>query len=393
MDFQLSEQQKALQQRVREFLEVELKPLEVEVELAEGYLSPEKRAEIREKIRPLNVHSSSLPRRVGGTEFSWEDQVIINEEIGKLTNALGWLIWAPAIVLKHANEYQVERWVRPAAEGKRDACYAVTEENAGSDASRLETTAVLDHTNHWIINGTKWHVTSGDVADFVVLQAATDPNIGDGNTLFIIDLDTPGVEVIDHPKYMHHIIDGHPRYRFKNVCIPDANRFGAVGEGLSISKEWFLHERVLIAARCCGAAERLIEEATAHAQQRVQFGSPIADYQMIQQKLADCVTDLAAARLLTFAAAHAADRAESEEDRKIVHAKASIAKLYASEMAGRVADHAVQIFGGRGYMRDNVAERFFRELRVERIWEGTSEIQRMIIAYSLYKRGIQRLIE
>lgn len=392
MDFQLSEQQKVLQQRVRHFLETELKPLEVAVELADGYLAAEKRADIREKIRPLNIHASSLPRSVGGTEFSWEDQVILNIEIGRLTNALGWLIWAPAIVLKHANADQVARWVRPAAEGQRDACYAVTEENAGSDASRLDTTAVFQN-DHWIINGTKWHVTSGDVADFVVLQAATDPTIGDGNTLFIIDLDTPGVELLDHPKYMHHIIDGHPRYRFHNVRIPDANRFGAIGEGLAISKEWFLHERVLIAARCCGAAERLIEEATAHAQQRIQFGNPIADYQMIQQKLADCVTELAAARLLTFAAAHAADHAQNEEERKIVHAKASIAKLYASEMAGRVADHAVQIFGGRGYMRDNVAERFFRELRVERIWEGTSEIQRIIIAYSLYKRGIQRLIE
>lgn len=391
MDFQLSEQQKVLQKRVREFLEVELKPLEVAVELAGGYLSPEKRAEVREKIRPLNVHSSSLPRRVGGTEFSWEDQVIINEEIGKLTNALGWLVWAPAIVLKHANEYQVERWVRPAAEGRRDACYAVTEENAGSDASKLETTAVPD-SDHWLINGTKWHVTSGDVADFVVLQAATDPNIGDGNTLFIVDLDTPGVELVDHPKYMHNLIDGHPRYRFNNVRIPDANRFGAVGEGLTISKEWFLHERVLIAARCCGAAMRLIDEASAYAQQRVQFGSPIAEYQMIQQKLADCVTELWAARLMTQAAAQAADRAQSEADRKLVHAKASMAKLYASEMAGRIADHAVQIFGGRGYMRDNVAERFFRELRVERIWEGTSEIQRMIIASSLYKRGLEKLI-
>lgn len=391
MNFRLSPEQTALQDKVRHFVYEELIPLEVEVELADGFLSNEKRAELKEKVRPLGIHSSSLPRSVGGTEYSWVDQVIINEEIGKATNALGWVVWAPAIVLKHASPDQIERYVRPAANGERDACYAVTERNAGSDASRLETTAVRDG-DEWVISGEKWHVTSGDVADFVVIQCATDPEIGDGNTLFFIDLDSPGIEVIDHPKYMHHIIDGHPRFAFKQVRVPDENRFGPVGGGLSISKEWFLHERVMIAARCCGAAYRLIEAASAFAQERVQFGKPISDYQLIQQKLADALTELWAARLMTFATAQAADTAETEEDRKRVHAKAAMAKLYASEMANRVADHAVQIFGGRGYMRDNVAERYFRELRVERIWEGTSEIQRIIIAYSLYKRGVGALI-
>jgi alkylation response protein AidB-like acyl-CoA dehydrogenase len=391
MDFNLSPELKALQAKVRAFVTQELIPLEVGVEMADGYLSAEKRAELMEKVRPLNIQSSSLPRSVGGTEYSWVEQVVINEEIGKATNALGWVVWAPAIVLKHASPDQIERYVNPAAAGERSACYAVTERNAGSDASQLETTAVRQG-DDWLINGEKWHVTSGDTADFVVIQCATDPAVGDGNTLFFIDLDSPGIEVIDHPKYMHHIIDGHPRYAFKDVRVPDANRFGEVGGGLSISKEWFLHERVMIAARCCGAAYRLIEEASAFAQSRVQFGEPISEYQLIQQKLADSLTELWAARLITFAVAQAADSAESEEDRKRVHAKAAMAKLYASEMANRVADHAVQIFGGRGYMRENVAERYFRELRVERIWEGTSDIQRIIIAYSLYKRGVEALI-
>jgi alkylation response protein AidB-like acyl-CoA dehydrogenase len=391
MEFTLSPELKALQQKVRKLVYEELIPLEVEVEMADGYLSPERRAALREKIRPLGIHASSLPQAAGGTAYSWEAQVVINEEIGKATNALGWLVWAPAIVLKQANADQIERYVRPAANGERDACYAVTEPNAGSDASVLSTTAVRDG-DDWVINGEKWHVTSGDVADFVVIQCATDPEIGDGNTLFFVDLDSPGVAVIEHPKYSHHIIDGHPKYAFKDVRVPDANRFGEVGGGLAISKEWFLHERVMIAARCCGAAYRLIEEATAFAKERVQFGSPISEYQMTQQKLADSLTELWAARLMTYAAAKAADEAETEEDRKRIHAKASMAKLYATEMANRVADHAVQIFGGRGYMRENVAERYFRELRVERIWEGTSEIQRIIIAYSLYKRGVEALI-
>ena len=392
MDFHLSPELKALQQKVRKLVYEELIPLEVEVELADGYLSPERRAALQAKIKPLGIHASSLPRSMGGTEYSWEAQAVINEEIGKATNALGWLVWAPAIVLRHASPAQIERYVRPAAEGERCACYAVTEAKAGSDASRLETTARRDG-DDWLINGEKWHVTSGDVADFVVIQCATDPEIGDGNTLFFVDLDSPGVEVIDHPKYMHHIIDGHPRYAFRNVRVPDANRFGEVGGGLTLSKEWFLHERVLIAARCVGAAHRLIDEATEFAQRRVQFGQAISEYQLIQAMLADSVTEMWAARLMTYATAKAADEAGTEEARKRVHAKASMTKLYATEMAGRVADRAVQIFGGRGYMRDNVAERYFRELRVERIWEGTSEIQRVIIAYSLYKRGAEALIE
>jgi acyl-CoA dehydrogenase len=328
---------------------------------------------------------------MGGTGYSCEAQAVINEEIGAVTNALGWLVWAPAIVLRHASPDQVERYVRPAADGDRDVCYAVTEEGAGSDASRLATTAVRDG-DDWVIDGEKWHVTSGDVAEVAVVQCNTATGEVESNTLFFVELDAPGVERIEDPKYSHHLIDGHPKIAFRGVRVPDANRFGEVGQGLEISKEWFLHERLMIAARCVGAARRLTEEASVFAQSRVQFGEPISEYQMTQEKLADSLTELWAARLMTYAAARAMDEASGEEDLKRVHTKASMAKLYASEMANRVADRAVQIFGGRGYMRENVAERFFRELRVERIWEGSSEIQRIIIAYSLYKRGVDALI-
>jgi alkylation response protein AidB-like acyl-CoA dehydrogenase len=186
---------------------------------------------------------------------------------------------------------------------------------------------------------------------------------------------------------MHHFIAAHLKLALRNVRIPNANVLGQVGRGLSLSKEWFRRERIMIAARCVGAAERLISEASRFAQERVQFGQPISEYQAIQFMLADSLTEAWAARLMTYAVAQAADEAKTEEEVKLVHAKASMAKLYASEMVGRVADRAVQIFGGRGYMRENVAERYYREVRVERIWEGTSEIQRIIIAYSLYKRG------
>jgi alkylation response protein AidB-like acyl-CoA dehydrogenase len=392
MDFCLSAELKELQQKARKFVSEELTPLEVETELAEGRLKPEVWERLHRRVKELRLNAGSLPQAVGGQGFSWTAQVVVNEEIGKATNGLGWVIWAPAIILAKATTAQIERYVRPVAEGARQECYAITESNAGSDASKLETTAVRDGVD-WILNGEKWHVTSGDVADFAVVQAATDPAIGDGNTLFFVDLDSPGLEIVDHPRYMHNIIVGHPRIALRQVRVPNANILGQVGQGLELSKEWFRHERVLIAARCVGAAQRLIEAATAFAQERTQFGQPISEYQAIQIMLADSLTELWAARLMTYAAAQAADEAVTEEDLKRLHAKASMAKLYASEMAGRVADRAVQIFGGRGYMRENVAERFYRELRVERIWEGTSEIQRVIIAYSLYKRGVERLLD
>ena len=387
VDFNLSAELVVLQQKVRRFVYDELIPLEVETEMAEGRLAPEVSQRLHRRVKELGLNAVSLPGECGGRGYNWLAQTVVNEEMGKATNALGWVMWDPAIVLSDATVEQVERYVRPACEGTRKDCYAITEPGAGSDASRMATTAVRQG-DGWLINGEKWHVTSGDTADFAVVQAATDPAVGDGNTLFFVDLDSTGVEVIDYPRYMHNLIARHPRLAFKNVRVPQANVLGGVGRGLELSKEWFRHERVMIAARCIGAAARLIEEASAFAQQRVQFGQPIAEYQAIQFMLADSLTELWAARLMTYAAAQAADEARSEDDMKRVHAKASMVKLYASEMAGRVADRAVQIFGGRGYMRENVAERFFRELRVERIWEGTSEIQRIIIARSLYKRGV-----
>ncbi len=392
MDFHLSPELKTLQRKVRQFVNTELLPLEVEVELADGRLEPAKRAYLQGRARELGLNGFALPQTMGGQGLSWLEQAVAAEEIGKVTNGLGFVIPDPAIVFSAATPEQVERYVRPACEGKRQDCYAITEPGAGSDPSRLETTAVRDG-DAWVLNGEKWHVTFGDVADFAVVQAATDPAIGDGNTLFFVDLDAPGVEVLAHPRYMHHLIAGHLKIALRNVRVPQANVLGAVGQGLSLSKEWFRRERVMIAARCVGAAERLIREASDFAQQRVQFGQPISDYQAIQFMLADSLTEAWAARLMTYAAAQAADEAQTEAEVKLVHAKASMAKLYASEMVGRVADRAVQIFGGRGYMRENVAERYYREVRVERIWEGTSEIQRIIIAYSLYKRGAAAHLE
>jgi alkylation response protein AidB-like acyl-CoA dehydrogenase len=229
-------------------------------------------------------------------------------------------------------------------------------------------------------------VTSFNVADHVFFQGTLEGGEHDGSpAMFVVDRDTPGVRVVRTPRYSHTYGDEHPIVAFEDVEIPAANLIGDEGDGMRYAYEWFRYERLMIAARCCGAAERLIAEATAFANDRVAFGRPIADYQAIQFMLADSLTELWAARLMTYRTAREIDEGA---DVKVQHTHCSMAKLYASEMANRVADRAVQVFGGRGYMRENVAERFYRELRVDRIWEGTSEIQRVIIADQLRKRGV-----
>jgi len=307
-----------------------------------------------------------------------------------VTNALGWCVTTPArCLLDVATPHQLETWIKPMIEGRRHECYAITEAGAGSDVDAIVTTARRDGESY-VIDGEKWHATGSNEADHFVLQAkiAGGPNDG-AHALFFVDKDMPGVDLVRTPAYSHNYASHHPIYAFRAVRVPAANRIGAEGQGMEFTYDWFRYERLMIAARCCGAAERLIEEASAFARERRAFGERIADFQAIQFMLADSLTELWAARLMTYRLAEAHD---AGEDVKILHAQCSMAKLYASEMANRVADRAVQIFGGRGYMRENVAERFYRELRVDRIWEGTSEIQRVIIAGQLYKRGVPLLV-
>jgi alkylation response protein AidB-like acyl-CoA dehydrogenase len=235
------------------------------------------------------------------------------------------------------------------------------------------------------------HVTSFNRADHCFFQAKLVDGEHEGqHAMFFVDVDTPGVRVVRTPAYTHTYAHHHPIVAFEDVRVPAANLIGAEGDGMAFTYEWFRYERLMIAARCCGAAERLIDEATAFATERVQFGAPIVRNQAVGHALADSLTELHAARLMTYALARDID---DGVDAKLQHARCSMAKLYASEMANRVADRAVQIFGGRGYMRENVAERFWRELRVDRIWEGTSEIQREIIADQLVKRGARALLD
>jgi alkylation response protein AidB-like acyl-CoA dehydrogenase len=197
------------------------------------------------------------------------------------------------------------------------------------------------------------------------------------------------VRAVRTPAYSHTLGHEHAIVAFEGVRVPATQLVGSEADGMSFVYEWFRYERLMVAARCLGAAERLVEEATAFAKQRIVGGVPLIERQLVQGMLADSVTELFAARAMTYETARSFDEGD---DVKLLHGRSSMVKLYASEMAGRVADRAVQVFGGRGYMRENVAERLWREVRVERIWEGTSEIQRLIVADQLAKRGTSALV-
>jgi alkylation response protein AidB-like acyl-CoA dehydrogenase len=212
---------------------------------------------------------------------------------------------------------------------------------------------------------------------------------GTAPTLFLVDYDMPGVRLTYDPDYTHTFADRHPQFVLEDVRVGDDQVLGGVGRADELTNAWFVEERIHIGARCTGAMERLLTEATDWAKERRQFGQRIIDFQGVSFPLADSAADASAARLLTREAAWLADIGH---DPKVVHAKASLAKLFASEAAWRCADRAVQVFGGRGYMRDTAAERYLRELRVDRIWEGTSEIQRVIVARALEKRGVERVV-
>jgi acyl-CoA dehydrogenase len=380
----LSEQDLRIQAKARSFTD-ELIPFEVTAEMNGGELPKDVVAGHAERARELGLTAANMPAEFGGGGCTSLQQVLIQEQVGRITNALAWVVstppsWLPGV----ATPDQLERFVLPAIRGEREECYAITEEGAGSDVDAIEATARRDG-DDYLLNGEKWHVTSYNSADFAFFQGKLDggPHHGQ-HAMFLVDLPSPGVQVVRTPAYSHTISHHHPIVAFTDVRVPASRLVGAEGDGMTFAYEWFRFERLMVAARCLGAAERLTAEMTAFAAARQVGGRPISELGQIQAMLADSLTELFAARSLTYETARAID---AGADLKVQHAQCSMAKLYASEMAGRVADRAVQVFGGRGYMRENVAERFFRELRVERIWEGTSEIQRAIIAGQMVKRG------
>ena len=385
MQIRRDEESAAWQAKARRFVDEELIPHEVEAELNQGELATEVKQRHRSIAYELGFSRMDVPESYGGLELSQVTQVAVWEQIGRATNALGWCFSEPQQWMFEAcSEEQLEQYILPLMTGARHECYAITEAESGSEV-HVETGAKKCD-GGYSVRGEKWYVTSANVADYFFLQAKLADGKHAGNdSLFFLDIDTPGVELVRTPLFSHTYAAQHPVYRFNDVFVPEAHRIGPEGDGMAYTHSWFRRERLMIAARCCGAAARLIEEATEFAKQRSIGDGKLADQQAIQFMLADSVTELWAAQLMTYEAAEAQDRGEGL---KVLHTRCSVVKLYASEMANRVADRALQIFGGRGYMRENPAERFYRELRVDRIWEGTSEIQRLIIARGLIKRGL-----
>jgi len=382
MNLDLTFADRELSERARTFTYEHLVPYELECEmnngLSEGSLSAIRTATIEWEFNAIN-HSVED----GGRGLDLFQQVLVQEQMGKATGALWDVVWRPAIPLKFGTDEQKETYLRPACRGERRDAYAITEAEAGSDPTEVKTAARRTG-GGFVINGSKWFVTVGDVADFLLVHALVD---GDRTkpTVFFVDKDIDGVVVERTPRYMHTFVFEHPEFSFTDVHVGAESVLGEIGGGYELTKDWFVEERLMIGARTVGAAIRALELATEFATGRVQFGRAIVENQGIEFMLADMAAELMAAKSLLYRVAWAAGR--TEMDRKRLHVEAAAVKLVCSETAWRVVDRAVQIFGGRGYMREQPVERLYRDLRVDRIWEGTSEIQRLILGGELRKRG------
>jgi acyl-CoA dehydrogenase len=376
-----------LQARARAFADDVLIPLEERAERAHGRLPPEDVERVRRESVARGLSGGLHAVEHGGQGWTHVEWFLVEEQFGRSTNAISWHVPTAYNVLAHGSPEQIERYLKPGLRGESHDAYAVTEEHAGSDPSAIATTAERTDTG-WRIRGEKWFVTYGDVAAVYIVMAHA---LVDGErrpTLFLVDRATPGVEVVDDPPFTHSYPHGHPTLRF-DVEIPEDAVIGGVGGGEDLQRAWFAEERLGIAARCGGAMWRLLDETLAWAAGREQGGTRILDHQGVSFPLADSAADATVGRLLGLEVARLYD---AGADPKVIHAKASIAKLFLSEAANRCADRCLQIFGGRGYTRTNVAERFWRELRVDRLWEGTSEIQRLVIVRALERRGVERVL-
>ena len=382
MDLTLTQDDKAIAARAKTFAETVLFPLEQECEENDGLSTQARKALIRQ-VQDSKLGGYNHEKDVGGQGFNVLQQIVCHEELAKATGCLWSAVWRPAVPLRSGTKQQIDTYLRPSCAGDRRSAYAITEPGAGSDASAVASTAVKRGGNY-VINGEKWFVTGANLADFFLVHVHMDGDVKKP-TLFLVEADQKGVEVKRVPKFTHNAYFTHAEIVFKNVECTPAQMLGEPGHGLDLTKEWFIETRLEIAARCLGAAIRAADAANAYASERVQFGKQIRDFQAVESMLADMAVEIMATKAMLYRVGWEVSQGI---DAKLVHARASAVKLQASEMVGRVTDKALQVLGGRGYMRENPVERLWREMRVERIWEGTSEIQRVIIGGQIRKRGM-----
>ncbi|MEM7636020.1 MAG: acyl-CoA dehydrogenase family protein [Pseudomonadota bacterium] len=383
MDFNLTEEQRMIVDTTRAFVENELYPHEAEVERT-GELRRELYEELKAKAIEAGLYAANMPEEVGGAGLDTQSWVLYEKELGRANYALHWnCVARPSNILMACNEEQRERYTLPCVRGEKIDCMAMTEPGAGSDLRGMKATAVRDG-DDWIINGTKHFISHADVADFVIVYAASgEEDTARGKkkliTSFIIDMGTPGFTVRDGYRNVSHRGYTNSILEFDNCRVPDAQRLGEIHKGFEVANDWLGATRLQVAATCLGRAERAFEHALQWSVDRQQFGQQISKFQGVSFKLADMALDLKAANLLTLEAAWKYDQGT------VTDADMAMAKLKASEMLAFVADEAIQIHGGMGVMDELPLERIWRDARIERIWEGTSEIQRHIISRELLR--------
>lgn len=383
MDISLSKRELELAQLGREFFEKVLQPLE-EMTDEHGELPEEQRLPLREQVRSWGLAGINHAKEDGGLGFTMFEQVLIEEQLGRATNGLWTCVWRPPVSLKYGTEQQKAKFLAPSIRGDRRAAFAITEPGSGSDNRAVQTSAKLQN-GEWILNGEKWFVTSFNASDFVIVHAHVDGD-PDKPTLFLVDNPSPGLAHLRSPKFSHNFAFDHAELRLENLSLGEDRLLGEIGQGFELTKRWFVEARIQIGCHTLGAAIRATEIANDFASKRIQFGRPIRENQGVEFMLADMAVDIYAAKSMLYRLAAEMDRGLDE---KLLHARASALKLFCSEMAGRVVDKALQIMGGRGYMRECAIERLYRDIRVDRIWEGTSEIQRSIIGGQIRKRGLE----
>lgn len=383
VDFALSDEEQLMRQTVRAFLEKEVFPLENEVLRNEREGRPGLESsvirELRAKARNAGFWGINTPEEYGGAALGPVMSAIIASETGRTFVPFSFGGSADNI-LYAGTEEQKAAYLIPTIEGERRSCFAITEPGAGSDARNIRTSAVKDGSD-WIINGEKIFITGGNEADFVMVFAVTDPDKGanGGVTCFIVDRDTGWTSTPIQTMGEW----GPAALSFVDVRVPESNILGEVGKGFELAMSWIGQGRYMIPARAIGAAERLLEMAIEHSKNRVSMGHPISEYQAIQWQIADSHVEIEATKLLTLRAAWQVSRGEDARH------NSSIAKLHGTITANKVVDRVLQIHGGMGYTKELPIERWYRELRLLRIFEGTDEIQRRTIARNLIKGHVR----
>jgi acyl-CoA dehydrogenase len=382
MDFDLTDEQRLMVATARDFVEKELYPHEDDVERLDE-VPGELARSIRDKAIAAGLYAANMPAELGGGGLDAVSMVLVERELGRASYAIQMLVERPSNILRACQGDQRERYLLPAIRGERHDCVAMTEPESGSDVRSMATTAVRDG-DDYVVNGTKHFISHADVADFIILFAATgveETPRGPKKLIstLLVDSGSRGLSIRRGSSCVSNRGYHQCELAFSDCRVPAANRLGEEGRGLDLMGEWLGASRLTVAATSVGRARRVLDSATEWAASRRQFGQPIGRFQGVGFQLADRATELEAAELLTLRAAARLDRGRMSD------ADAAMAKVYATEVLGRITDTAVQVFGGMGLMSELPVERWWRDARVERIWDGTSEIQRHIIARSLLR--------